>query len=199
MNFLIRAADIYTPTPLKRKKLLELFSCTAAAFGGEMPPVRGLAYGELLRSYARFTAVHADQVLRQDNAVIACTEPSAPGGSTLPDIRRRLYDGAYRMGRDLRRAFRVTSTADALAAARVLYRALGIELTATAAGEIMIRRCFFSEFYSSPVCGLIASLDQGLFAGLSDGGRLAFTQRITEGNPCCSAALEFDPGDHTHP
>jgi hypothetical protein len=174
MNLLIRAASVYTPTPLKRKKLLELFTCTAAAFGGEAPLVDGLSYEELLREYARFTAVQANQALRRDGVI---TE----------EIRRRLYDGAYRMGQELRRTFRVTSTADALAAARVLYRALEIDLRATAEGEITVARCFFSQCYSGPVCRVIASLDEGLFAGVSGGGRLAFSQRITEGHKCCQA------------
>jgi hypothetical protein len=91
------------------------------------------------------------------------------------------------MGRELRGTFRVAGTADALAAARVLYRALGIDLRAAPGGEITVHRCFFSDYYSSPVCRLIASLDEGLFAGLSNGGQLAFTQRITEGNGCCKA------------
>jgi hypothetical protein len=32
-------------------------------------------------------------------------------------------------------------------------------------------------------------LDAGLLAGLSDGGRLVFSQRITEGYACCRARL----------
>jgi len=197
MNLLIRAANVYTPTPLKRKKLLELFACTAAAFECEMPRPQGLTYDELLRSYARFTAAQADQLLQH-------SEMDAPGSTRgviasdlreaisaprreVAEIRRRLYNGAYRMGAELRGTFRITNTADALAAARVLYRALGIDLQATADGKVTVRRCFFSEFYSGPVCRLIASLDEGLFAGLSGGGQLSFTQRITERNSCCEA------------
>jgi hypothetical protein len=238
MNLLIQAADIYIPTVVKRKKLMELFACTAAAFGREMPPMNGLSYGELLRSYARFTAQQANQALRQNSAVItsdfreaispipsqhenASSQDAARSSHTpplsalelharagvmpaapelnLPEIRRRLYDGAYRMGSDLRSAFRITNAADALSAARVLYRALGIDLQASPDGEVTVLRCTFSDYYSSPVCGLIASLDEGLFAGLSGGGRLSFTQRITEGRECCKATLRLYPGEDTTP
>jgi hypothetical protein len=230
MNLLLRAASIYTPTVIKRKKLLELFACTAAAFGCEMPPVRRLPYGELLRSYARFTAEQANQALRRNSAVItsdfreaispilsqhenasfqdaarssrtpplAALEPHARAGvmpdapeRDLPEIRRRLYDGAYRMGSDLRSAFHITNTAGALSAARVLYRALGIDLQASPAGDVTVLRCFFGDYYSSPVCELIASLDEGLFAGLAGGGRLLFTQRITDGCQCCKAEFRI--------
>jgi hypothetical protein len=232
MNLLIQAANIYTPAALKRKKLEDLFACTAAAFGCEMPGVQGLPYDELLQSYARFTAAQASQALRRGGGVIAsgfceaistppviasgfCEAISAPGnrgeiassqepllamtadesGRDLAEVQRRLYDGAYRIGQELGRTFRVANTADALAAARLLYRALGIDLRATPAGEVTVHRCFFSEFYSSPVCQVIASLDKGLFAGLSDGGQLSFTQRITEGSDCCKADFRPSPCD----
>jgi hypothetical protein len=234
MNLLVKAAEIYTPGAIKRKKLLELLACTAGAFGCEAPPTGGLSYEELLDAYARFTGAQASEALRREGGVIAsdlCEEISTPqewrelASSQKPllamtrpqdrdeiasiqdaarssqkpldamtgvapdvvEIRRRLYEGAYRMGEELRRAFRVTNTADAMAAARVLYRALGIDLRATPSGEITIHRCFFSQYYSSPVCQVIASLDEGLFAGLSGGGQLAFTRRITEGHGCCTA------------
>jgi hypothetical protein len=176
MNLLIHAASVYIPTPLKRRKLLELFACTAGASMGEAPKVDGLSYDELLREYARFTAAQANQALWREGVV-------------AEKMTRRLYGGAYRMGQELRRTFRVTSTADALGAARVLYRALGIDLRATPDGEITVYRCFFSEYYSGPACRVIASLDEGLFAGLSGGGRLAFYRRITEGHECCKALL----------
>jgi hypothetical protein len=246
MNLLIKAAEIYTPGAIKRKKLLDLLACTAGAFGCEAPPTGGLSYEELLDAYARFTAEQASEALRREGGVIAsdlCEAISAPqerdeiassqkpllamtrpqerdeiassqkpllamtrpqerdeiASSQKPllamtgvapdvvEIRRRLYEGAYRMGEGLRRAFRVTNTADAMAAARVLYRALGIDLRATTSGEITIHRCFFSQYYSGPVCQVIAALDEGLFAGLSGGGQLAFTRRITEGHGCCTA------------
>jgi hypothetical protein len=232
MNLLIQAANLYTPAALKRKKLEELFACTAAAFGCEMPRVRGLPYGELLQSYARFTAEQASQALRSaipdvltqavpresatpdllpkptaaqaksQKPLFATLAPHASAGATrdepeleLAEIQRRLYDGAYRMGQELRRTFRIANTGDALAAARVLYRALGIDLRATPAGKVTVHRCFFSDYYSSPVCQVIASLDEGIFAGLSGGGQLAFTRRITEGHECCKA--EFRPSTAT--
>jgi hypothetical protein len=181
VNLLIAAANIYTPAPIRRKGLLELFAVTATAFECEAPRVAGLPYNEMLRAYARFTAEQAGRALER--------------GADLPEIRDRLYAGACRMGGELRRAFRITSTADALAAAEVLYRALGIDLRATPQGEcgaeVTVRRCLFSDYYSGSVCRLIASLDGGLFAGLSDGGQLAFNQRITEGCESCKA--EFRP------
>ena len=177
MNLLIEAANIYTPAPIKRRGLLDLFASTAAAFGCASPRVAELPYEEMLRAYARFAAAQASQALER--------------GAGLDEIRGQLYGGACRMGEGLRRAFRITNTAEALAAAEVLYRALGIDLRASPQGEsgveVTVCRCFFSEYYSGSVCRLIASLDEGLFAGLLGGGRLGFYRRITEGDGCCRA------------
>lgn len=175
MNLLISAAEIYTPTSIKRKKLHELFACTAAAFACEMPSIDGLSCDALLTAYARFTAVQAGDAIG--------------GGGDPREVEDRLFAGAYRMGRELRATFRITTTGEALRAARLLYRALGIDLRATPGGEVTVCRCFFSAYYEAPVCRLIASLDAGLFAGLSNGGRLTFTERITEGSCCCKAHL----------
>ena len=76
-----------------------------------------------------------------------------------------------------------------MAAARVVYGLLDIDLRGTPDGEITVRRCAFSDSYSPEVCRLVSALDTGLLAGLSGGDRLEFTQRITEGGPCCLARL----------
>jgi hypothetical protein len=39
----------------------------------------------------------------------------------------------------------------------------------------------------------MSSVDQGILAGLSEGGELRFIQRLTEGGDCCKA--EFVPRD----
>jgi hypothetical protein len=76
-----------------------------------------------------------------------------------------------------------------MAAARMVYGLLDIDLRGTRDGRITVRRCAFSDVYSAEICRLISALDAGLLAGLSGGDRLEFTQRITEGAPCCLARL----------
>jgi hypothetical protein len=168
---------------VKRKGLRELFGCTATAFECEAPAVAGLPYDEMLRAYARFTAVQVEQALAR--------------GAGLPEVRCRLYTAAYRMGEELRRTFGITKTAEALATVELLYRALGItlhvELRGGSTAEVTVRRCLFSEYYSASVCQLVASLDDGLFSGLS-GGRLEFHRRITEGDGYCTASFRMQGG-----
>lgn len=174
MNLLVRTIQVHVPAFIRRKKLLELFDLTAAAFRGEAPVLEGLGYEECLLQYAQFTRQEAEKAIQQ-----GCDR----------EAKGRLYQSALQMGQNLRKSFRISTTADAMDMARILYRGLRIDFSGTSQGEITIRRCFFSQFYSSVVCDVISALDSGVMAGLAGGGQLVFSQRITEGKDCCKACL----------
>jgi hypothetical protein len=176
MSLALALLRLYTPTCLKTSQLAELFRYTAAAFGVEPPATAGLSFEECLREYARFTAIQAEAAVRR--------------GDDLEALRARLYRNAFQLGQTLRKRLRVSSVADAMAATRVLYRGLRIELRGPHGGEIEVARCFFSRFYSAEVCQVVSALDAGVVAGLSEGGRLIFYERITEGRHRCRARFE---------
>ncbi len=104
-------------------------------------------------------------------------------------MQSRLFKNASRIGRQLRMDFKV-SAAEVMRMGAIVYKMLGIDFHGEPGGSIVIRRCFFSSYYSSRVCRLISSLDEGLLVGLAGGGRLSFSRRITEGDECCLAYLE---------
>jgi hypothetical protein len=177
MNLLLRLLQPHTPTSLEREGLKEVFTLTAAAFQREAPSLEGLSHADILHRFALFTKGAAEE------AILA--------GRDLHAIKGRLYRGAYALGRRLRKRLCVTSLEEALVAARIVYRTLDIDFRGNPRGEVTINRCFFSRFYSSQVCDLISALDEGVIAGLSGGGRIVFTQRITEGKDCCRACLSW--------
>jgi hypothetical protein len=179
MSLALRLVDGHVPALARRAALRALFATTAAGFGCPVPPLEGLDADALLRRYARFTRDQAEAALRN--------------GRDLPALHDRLERGARVLGARLRAGLRLRTTEDAMAAARMLYGLLDIDLRGTGDGEITIRRCAFSEAYSAEVCRLVGALDSGLLAGLSGAGRLEFTQRITEGAPCCLARLRSLP------
>jgi hypothetical protein len=90
----------------------------------------------------------------------------------------------------LRRRLGVRTVADAMVAARAVYRALDIDLRGSAGGDVLVGRCSFARLYTPEVCAVMASVDAGVFAGLTGGRRLTFRRRITEGAPACVARLE---------
>jgi hypothetical protein len=173
MNLRAHLLQLHVPGGVKNDVLDELFAVTAEAFDLACPATAGRPFDERLRSYAEFTR----------DAV----EGAVAAGRDLPAIERRLFAGAELLGARVRTELGVRGTADVMAVARPLYRVIEIDLRGTARGDVTVDRCFFSRFYSPQVCRVISSLDAGLFAGLSGGGRLVFVQRITEGHDCCLA------------
>ncbi len=163
--------QLYIPAFIKKKKLKELFRLTADAFQSELPELRGFSFAECLSEYALFTKEQAEGCLKS--------------GSLQEEIKLRLYQNSYLLGRNLRKCLHIKTWEEAAAALKVIYKLIGIDFQYDRQGEIIIQQCFFSKYYSGEVCKLISSLDEGLAAGLSGGGRLCFKQRITEGDSCC--------------
>jgi hypothetical protein len=178
MSLLVSALQIYTPDYVKKRALTQLFNFTAAAFEAQVPPIAGLDYEACLAMYARFTQTLAEQRLRDGREVEA--------------VEQRLYRNAVEMGQMHSKWLRLGTVADVMAIGRVLYRILATDFQGDARGEVVIHRCYFSLFFSSDVCRLMSAMDRGLFAGLSNGGQLTFTSRITEGQPCCRAHFSWE-------
>jgi hypothetical protein len=173
MNILVAILKYYSPEFIKKRVLNELFVITARAFGCAVPSLKGFSYAGLLKQYALFTRVAAEESLRHNH--------------DLQAIRNRLFDQACQLGRELRKKFNIRTDEEVMELGQKLYDILGIEFRGNSQGAVTIRKCFFSEYYSSQVCQLISALDEGVLAGLSGGGQLNFSQRITDGKNCCQA------------
>ena len=178
MNLFLRAARWYVPAFLKKKELTKLFNITAETFGCTVPSLSDLSFKDSLVRYAQFTRTLAEQ---------ANTE-----SSHLQRIQNQLYQNAYELGSSYRELFHISTLTEAMDACRILYRILGIDFRSTADSTIEILTCSFSKYYSASTCQLISFLDAGLMAGLSGGGKLIFSQRITEGFHCCRAEFMME-------
>lgn len=176
MTVRLALASAYLPDWVKRRELRRLLVRSAAAFGVPPPRVPGRRYREWLLAFATFTAEQA----------------SAPRGDVeAAGIRSHLRRAAYATGRDLGRWLGIRGRADAMKAARLAYRMLGIDFEGLPDGSIVIRRCDFSHVYTPRACALMSALDEGLLAGLAGEGRLKFESRITEGCDRCTATFRF--------
>ena len=173
MSLLVSALGLHTPEFVKKRVLMQLFQATAAGFELRVPPLVNLDSKECLSQYARFVQAHAGQRLRDRDEISTLTQ--------------RLYRNAMEMAQLLNKSLSLRTVQDVMDTARVLYRILKVDLQGDVQGEVVIQRCYFSDFYSADVCQLMSAMDRGLFAGLSNGGELTFTSRITEGEPYCLA------------
>jgi hypothetical protein len=182
MSLKLVLARFWLPAGLRNRKLAELARLTAEAFGEPAPRIDELRSGEALRAYAEFSRAAAER---------AQGRPA----SDLEALETRLFEAAESFGREIRRELRVSTRGDVMAAARLLYRVLEIDLEGDEDGGIVIRRCSFSSVYSPSVCRLMSRLDAGVLAGLAGGGGLKFSERLTEGASCCRARFAFPGGD----
>lgn len=176
MTLRLRLFAAVPPALLRPFVVRSLLRETAAAFGTRPPSLRRLSGGDMLRVLAGFSSAGARSALRGP-------------GTHLEAVRCDLWSGAHRLGRGVRRWLGIRTTAEAMSAARALYRVLETDLRGSASGEVVVARCYFSRVYRPEVCALMSALDAGVFAGLTGGRRLAFTTRITEGAPACLATL----------
>ncbi len=178
MSLASKILEIYAPPAFKKRVLRELYLATARAFDGTPPGLHGLTHAELLESYASFTRNGAERVLRDAERAAA--------------VEERLFREARGLGERLRRALSLRTPREVLTVSRMLYAALGIDFEGREPGELIIRRCYFSRFYTADICRVMSSADAGVAAGLSGGGRLQFTRRITEGGEDCRGRLIFE-------
>lgn len=155
----------------RRVELQQLMNLTARAFGIKGKRLWTLSADQALHTYAEFTR----QQLQ-----------SAP----TEELLQRMSDEACRMGRLLRRVFRLQQSADVERMLIELYRHIGIRLEGHVPGRLCFARCFFSRYYTPSVCLAASALDEGLMRGLAGEGRLHFQQRITEGCNNCLATYE---------
>jgi hypothetical protein len=176
MNILLGVLPTSLPEWIRRVILAELCEATADALGCAGPSLSRLPYGAGLQSYALFTMEQADRALR--------------AGYDAAALKTQLYRNATPLGARLRRWLRIHTTAETMRLAQILYRAIGVDMEGDLQGNVTVKRCYFSQIYSGPVCDLISALDDGVFSGLSGGRRLAFSERLTEGRPCCRAILQ---------
>jgi hypothetical protein len=177
MDLLLKILPHNLPAFIRKEILAELFDATAAAFDCPAPAHNHLAYNECLRAYALFTREQAERALQ--------------AGGDLPALKTRLYQNAYPLGASLRKWLGLDTVGEVMELGQILYRAIGVEIQEDTRGEMTVERCYFSQFYSGAVCDLISALDDGVFSGLSGGGRLAFSERLTEGRECCRAKLQL--------
>ena len=105
-------------------------------------------------------------------------------------LQCRMRTEAYKLGRLLRRVTGLRNRSNLKRLVFILYKNIGIEMSGDIPGNIYVSRCYFSDFYDSKMCKVISGLDGGIISGLYGGGKLVFTERITEGCVCCKACFK---------
>ncbi|MCD8346578.1 MAG: hypothetical protein LUD16_01265 [Lachnospiraceae bacterium] len=146
---------------------------TAKAFGAEVPKAAGRSTPELLKVYAQFTAKEGMRAIQH--------------GDNLETLHQKLYEMAYALGNQICRWLKPKDEKECFAVITLLYHNIRIQMEGEAPGTVCVRKCYFSDFYTPEICDLISAIDQGIFAGIYQNGKLTFRERITEGYDVCRA------------
>jgi hypothetical protein len=175
MSVRLALLRLHLPALVRRAILRELISAIARGFERPCPAMMGLSGDELL-------ACAIDVSHRW-------SEDALGGAADRSEAERRLFSEALALGRRAKRRLKIETEEEGLAAAGVLYEAIGIEFRPGRAGAIVVPRCAFARVYRPGVCELMSAVDSGLIAGLTGAAGLRFTERLTEGAPACRALL----------
>ncbi|MCD7809293.1 MAG: hypothetical protein LUH02_08115 [Erysipelotrichaceae bacterium] len=160
-----------------------LMKQTAKVFGVKVPKGIGFSVSKLLKNYAQLTTDISLNFIenKQDRN----------------QLQQDLYYMAFQLGSDLRWWLKPQNNQDCFDIIVMLYRNIKISLCEQSQ-TICVHQCYFSDFYTPEVCSIISAIDQGIFAGVYQGGTLSFYKRITEGHEICVAHFNLDDASHKH-
>ncbi|MCD7894599.1 MAG: hypothetical protein LUG60_13010 [Erysipelotrichaceae bacterium] len=154
-----------------------LMKQTAKVFGVKSPTGIGFSLSKLLKAYAQLTTDMSLKFIESNQ--------------DRNQLQQNLYHMAYRLGNDLRWWLRPQNNLDCFSIIEMLYRNIEISLCEQSE-TICVHQCYFSDFYTPEVCSIISAIDQGIFAGVYQGGTLSFYRRITEEYEKCEAEFILD-------
>jgi hypothetical protein len=108
--------------------------------------------------------------------------------------REALFPAGVRLGTGAREQLGVGDTdGDLERAARLLYKALGIDFTlehrADGTMTMHVHRCALAGHYMPEACEILSAADEGVVAGLSPKHSMRFEERMTTGNAECRARI----------
>lgn len=103
--------------------------------------------------------------------------------------QQELHARAYNLGKRLRKCL-ISRNNEALTSLTfLLYRNIGISMEGSFPGKVIVSKCHFCHYYSPQICSIASLMDSGVICGLFGGGKLEFTERLTEGHPNCLCNL----------
>lgn len=183
MSLILNLLSFYTPERVKKKEIYQLFKVTVDAFNLKMPKfdLKKISRGKFLKEYALFTKEKTTKFIKTHGI----------DSEELIELKNRLYESSYEMGKEIKKNLKIKNSGEILKVMKLIYKIIKIDFKKGKNGVVIINNCFFSSYYDQDICGVISSLDKGLAAGISGGGKLEFFQRITDGKDCCSAHFDL--------
>jgi hypothetical protein len=114
--------------------------------------------------------------------------------SSLKVGRKELFKAGYIMGCEAKDRLNVKTINDAVVAAHIIYKILGINFTVEKKEQQLvfnINSCDLASQYSAETCKIMSATDEGVLKGLNSNMDMKFKTRITEGAKECTACIDI--------
>jgi hypothetical protein len=109
--------------------------------------------------------------------------------------RAEMFKAGYKMGCDIQKRLGLDEDInEAMVAARILYRVLGIKFTVEKRNKnifMRVKSCALASSYTPQTCKIMSAADEGVLKGLNEKMDLKFIKRITEGAEECTACVNI--------
>jgi L-2-amino-thiazoline-4-carboxylic acid hydrolase len=112
----------------------------------------------------------------------------------LKICRKELFEAGHMMGCNTKERLKVKNVDDAIVAARIIYKVLGINFIIEKNRKdivLRIQSCTLATIYSTETCEIMSAVDEGVMKGLNEKMSMNFTKRITEGAEECAACINI--------
>ncbi len=110
--------------------------------------------------------------------------------------RKEMFKVGYKLGCETKNRLGISSDIqDALVAARILYKVLGITFTIEKNEQtilLLVKYCALADHYTHETCQIMSAADEGVLKGLNEKMDMKFFKRITEGSENCKACINID-------
>jgi hypothetical protein len=110
--------------------------------------------------------------------------------------REEMFKAGYELGCEAKKRLGVGSDIkDALLAARILYKVLGIHFTIEENEQsifLLVNYCALANHYTPETCQIMSAADEGVLKGLNEKMGMRFFKRITEGSKNCKACINIE-------
>ncbi|MBZ2164883.1 hypothetical protein [Methanobacterium spitsbergense] len=110
--------------------------------------------------------------------------------------RKEMFKAGYELGCEAKKRLGVGSDIkDALVAARILYKVLGIKFSIEENEQtvlLLVKYCALANHYTPETCKIMSAADEGVLKGLNEKMDMKFFKRITEGSKNCKACINIE-------
>jgi hypothetical protein len=197
MSLRLVLASWWTPKRVLAEMLGRVEKMTVAALDGLLekhsPDALAAIRGAERATEGGFLARRAAMASAHNARVSALVE-ALGREKAISQGREALFPVGVMLGKEARdRLGLVDGPRDLQRAARILYRALGIDFTLEklADGGMMMRvhRCALAGYYTAGSCAVLSAADEGVVRGLNPVFTMRFEQRMTDGPRECLARI----------